>query len=744
MKSRAALILGIILLFLLAACSAGTDPNAVFLRNDTVFRYKEEKTESYIAPEGMVLTENPIPDYMYTVTLLDSDRVPLTDTHKLECAENVELIVQLTCDSSVDVTFGIMVFSSCIPIPTQADGILEAVYCQECSCGHLDFCELTLSFSPIWVKGYESLKIVVMEGIDTAVNASLQEKDYSFAVNVPFTVVDGDGTSALPVQWYSDGTHNVYDIRELFGTANTDENGKRYFEEALSVISSQALHTSLSASNTPSLTPGIALTLPAENEGTVWLHGFGQAGRYMTVLLADNTPVPAFDGKYCLFWEAPDPDRYLLAAASIHCGEAGKHTICALTFPLDAGNKPPVYDSYKIGMLWLGEGLQTSVLREKVSVLCGGVPLEEDLVLPYTSGEVTLDVSCSLELASVPRRYTLMVLCGGMLQKFRLSGTETEAYSFTLAPGESFSDTVSFSPVPYFVGDSPTEDLPIDVLFLPELTNINDHSLNTISSYQVRCYLHADFALSARSAESPTLLSSDISQYESENPQIRIGFQNTTDAFGLHSSSAGLIYTAYSLPAGRYLLFALANGVQVPLTGDSDFLTFSVTEQNQEIVFPYTFSPSEKDVKLVFVTVALNTSFMEEHPRGVGLHTIAVKQIGQATVSFGTVQTGCFADGESNTLCRSFVGFLPNDLPPNSIVFSWATYTVTQDYIDAYLNVYGYGYPGYLNVFSVTGNCMPICSDSSLTRIQSHTLHVFSPTEQGFTVARYKTPVLDS
>ena len=86
-KLLTACVILLCLLSVLSGCSSDTDSDFDFLQDHTVFRYKQENMQPYAVPEGMVLNENPMPDYIYTVTLLDSDRIPLTDEHPLACGK---------------------------------------------------------------------------------------------------------------------------------------------------------------------------------------------------------------------------------------------------------------------------------------------------------------------------------------------------------------------------------------------------------------------------------------------------------------------------------------------------------------------------------------------------------------------------------------------------------------------------------------------------------------------------------
>lgn len=709
-----------------------------------VYDYKKIETIDLPNYELNYLSEsiaNENPEYIYSVSVFDDSMNAVSSSNPIIVSDNVNFRVQLNCDSFFDVQFGIVVLSSYIPVEFQVNHCEETYYCYSVTSSKSNTVELQVSLSPILIKGYESLRLMIIENADSASTSLPVEKDFSYALDIPISIVSKEkkySSDAL----YREGDSLVYNIHEVFQYDTLSDDDQEFIDTNISAVKNNALNISLSMNESVSLNTKETLITSLSDNNIGWLKCFGQAGRYAAVIFVDNYPVKAFDNKYCLTWNFNDYNKYLNAPFSLPDIEAGTHNIYVLVQPLDMSDKQTVYDSYKSGLLILDELSNTSSIYEEADALfydeAGNLLNVETDRISYTSGKIYIEFTHSLLRSYISRQYNLYVLFNGVIQDVLFSDNSVQTVSYNLSPSESKTITLCFTPTVPQNMDIKTSDIPIDIIFLPELSNVRNSDLDNTVLFHKRFFVESDKMFLYDQGQNVTRIQTTVSDSQPEStsislltpdaPKIEYMFMGKL----MRNNSVTMNYKASGLKQGAYVVFALSNGELLKLKDDSIFMSYEIYTPDQTVEISYTLDDdSNKEIKVVFVTVSLESDITRYSP--IYYNQTMLVQENFSFKHTGEIQAYRNYDGSYHNLVL-FKG-----------TEQFNGYCCSYNYIHRKANESQskYGYSDYMNSFPISNaEFFPEYFVSASAWIVENIMHIYSPSENGFTVIKYKTPIV--
>lgn len=720
----------ILLSLLLILCSCDSE--------NTTYTYKEIKHSSYFYDTPSEMVTNEKAEYSYSVSLFDDTMTAISESNPLTLEEITTLTMQLQCDSTFEVNFGIILLSSYNPIEYCVEQLTDRFYCYSVSSSKSNTAELRLTFSPVLTSDVNSLHIILIENSDSLSTSLPEEKDFSYAFEIPILVNQKCDTTFSDI--ITSGDQWIDDIYDVFGYDSLSQNEQDFINTNIAAVKNNTLNISLSMDETPSLNTKNTLISSHSENNSGWLKCYGQAGKYATIIFIDNIPLKAFNDKYCLVWNAADYNKYLNAPFTFQNISTGVHTVYALTIALDSSNKQIVYDSYKIGLLALEDPSNDGSILDNAAVIfydsSGNILESHEDVINCTSDEIFMDFSHSLLESYLSRNYNLYILCNGIIQDFSLNNAVVTSHSYTLNPKENCTLTIKFTPTitKSFVENS--SHISLDILFLPELENLQNSDLDNTTAFHRRYYLDCErvsisenkniFELMPSELTSP-IETLSISVSTPDAPKIEYKFMGKY----MKNNSVTMHYEASGLPQGSYIVFAFSNGKMMDLLAETKFITYNIDSPYQKAEFTYTLNNTvDKKIKVVFLTISLDQNITRKSP--IYYNQLMLEQVNSTETSTGTVSAYRIFDGSY----KNYVSF-DGALVPNS-------YCCAYNYIHrkADESMLSYGYSDYMNSF-------PILSDKFIVEyfespsawIVENVMHIYSSRDNGFTVTKYRTPV---
>ena len=720
----------IILSILLILCSCNSE--------NTTYTYKEinHGIESSDTPSEMITNEKA--EYVYSVSLFDNTMRAISDSNPIILDGMTTINMQLQCDSMFEVQFGIILLSAYNPVEFRINQESTPFYCYTVSSSKSTPVELELSFFPILTSDVNSLHMIIIENSDSLSTSLPIEKDFSYAFEIPIAVNQKSETSFIDV--VASGDLWIDDIYTVFSYNSLSQQEQDFIDTNIAAVKNNSLNISLSTAETPSLSTKNTLITSLSENNSGWLKCYGQAGKYATIVLVDNIPIKAFDDKYCLVWNATDYNKYLNAPFTFEDISTGVHTVYALTLALDVSDKQVVYDSYKIGLLALADSSNDGSILDDATVIfydtLGNNLESQDNIIIYDSDEIYIEFSHSLLESYLSRKYNLYILCNGIIQDFSLNNLVMSSHSYALNPEENRTTTIKITPTITKGEAENSSHIPLDILFLPELENLQNSDLDNTTTFHKRYYIDSKkvsisenlniFELLPSEAPSPVETLS-ISVSTPDAPKIEYKFMGKY----MKNSSVTMHYEASGLPQGSYVVFAFLNGKIIDLLTDTKFITYNIDSPYQKAEFTYTLNNTvDKKIKVVFLTISLDQTITRKSP--IYYNQLMLEQVNSAETSPGIVSAYRMFDGSY----KSYVAF-DGALASNS-------YCCAYNYIHrkADESMLSYGYSDYMNSFPVLSKKFVVeYFENSSAWIVENIIHIYSPRNNGFTVTKYRTPV---
>lgn len=673
-------------------------------------------------------------EYVYTVSVFDTTMTPITVSNPLLLTTTTNINIQLQCNSLFDIQFGIIVLSSCIPIQFSVNQDSNLYFCYPVSCSDSNIQTLQLSFSPSLITDNESLHIIIIENTDAPSSSLPIEKDFSYAIEVPILISTTNYVHSN--SFYLNGNKWVDNIYETLQYSSLTSEEQSIVDTNITSVKNNSLNITLSMDNSPSLNSKNTLVSSIGEICSGWIKGYGQAGKYASIIFVDNIPVEAFEGNYCLIWEAADYNKFLNAPFSIKDLKAGVHTIYVLTISLDNANKPIVYDSYKLGLL-LTDTSNNGRIYEDISVQfmdsLGNILEPKDNILSGNSNTIYLEFSHSLFDAYMPRKYTLYILCNGLIQDITVNDIISSSTVYTLTPQETYTTKIYFTPTLPYEPDSESSLINLDILFLPELDNIQNSDLDNTVSFHKRFFLDSSM-ISYSANNTVSQLSSLKSDVSAETPTISL---STPDAAKIEylfmgrymkNNSVTIHYAASGLPKGSYVVFALLNGQLLEL--DSEFLSYEIDSPSQKVELTYTLTNDTiQKIKIVFITISLEQPITQRSH--IYYNQLMFEQINCVPTDHGSIH-----------FSRSF-----DDIYTNYVSFTGTLQATGYCYSYNYIHrkpsqtISPYGYSDHINSLPLTNEEVIIeYFESPTAWIVENITHIYFSQNNKFTVIKYRTP----
>ena len=713
--------------------------------NKITYTYKEieHNYDSQVNSHEMI--RNDVAEYAYSISLFDKNGNAISDSNPLVLSQTTTLKMHLQCDSMFKVQFGVILLSSYTPIEYSVDQNPNHSYCYSVSSSKSAPIELELSFSPVLTSDVNTLHIILIENSDSLSSSLPDEKDFSYALNIPISV---DIESSVQFSdLVSSGDQWLDNLYKIFNYDSLSEIEQEFIETNITAIKNNSLNISLSTEEAPSLSTKNTLVTSLSENTSGWLKCYGQAGKYATIIFVDNTPIKGFNDKYCLVWNATSYDQYLNAPFTLQDPKTGIHTVYALTLALDDSDKQIIYDSYKIGLLVLEDSSNDGSILDNVTTIFydsrGNVLDPQDNVITYDSEEIYLKFSHSLLESYLPRNYNLFILCDGIIQDFFINDFATSNHSYTLEPRETNTLDIKFTPVYNDKLNDASSYISLDILFIPELANLQNSDLDNTTTFHKRYYINYNrkstsnnsniFELSATELNS-TIDTFSISVSTPDAPKIEYKFMGKY----MKNNSVTMNYEAIGLPQGSYIVLALLNGQPIDLFPDTKYITYSIGSPNQKVEFMHTLNNTiDKNLKIVFLTISLDQNITRTSH--IYYNQLMLEQVNYAETSIGSVFAYRDYDGSYENYV-SFEGKLPSSSYCSS--YNYIHRRADESMLTYDESILAYGYSDYMNSFPISSSKFNVeYFESPSAWIVENIIHIYSPHENGFTVTKYRTPV---
>jgi len=569
------------------------------------YRYRDELVLSIEEiPDGIESESVSIPEFVYEVSVFDREGRAVSETSPLKLKGGCgEMRVEIEHDSNLPTVFGVMLISAYLPIEFTAEN--KKTFCYEAECEPGEKISLSIAFDTYSSKEYSSLKLVVVEKADIVARSVLSERDYSVAIDIPF---DGKSGSYGEGEYHS-GDENVKYIYDAFTGM------RKVVGDYLLRQKNNSLFTAPQSDDEISFSAMDHFYSTPNTVGSGYFRAVGQAGKYATIIYVDNQPCRAFDGKYTLVWELNTPEDLLDTVMTLPGYGEGVHKIYSLTFPIDGDiEKQSVYSS-PIRPYIISENTDTSGgdwNEFKVSIAGEGEEYTDfyDLqgkITDYTEEKIKLRLSHCVRRSLIQLEYSIFVLCNGVVQEIEHGGGKGDRIEYSMSHGKQFDTDISFTPRVLF----DTDILNIDVIFLPELTNVYNHemiwNLNVLGITQ-RTVLNYSGKVSVTD-EGTGDYSETASVSKAYPPRVFSCGEIRKNDMNIICGAASVEYELISGCGGRYVVLAFLDGELLPVADGKNYACFrDIMGESRKTVIQIPES-EETERKLLILTVPLDTVY---------------------------------------------------------------------------------------------------------------------------------------
>ena len=722
-----------VIVSLLLLCSCETQGVTYDYRDDTVLPPDN-------IPMNVTRLSNSTPEYIYDVSVLDRDGKTVTESSPLKLKNGKgEMTVEIEYDSNFPSVFGIALLSSYLPIEFTVGK--ETTFCYKTECAPGEKTSVSLSFEAVSADEYESLKLVLIEDADTVARSLLTSTDFAFSVDIPYT----GKTAAGRDNAYTDSNGKIKNLYDVFEYEKLEPDEKKIFDNTVARLKNDALFTAVQTEAKVSFMPMDQPKSITDNECYCYFRATGQAGKYATVIYVNDQPIRAFDGGYTLIWELQDTESILDTEVILPGMEEGIHKVYSLTFPIDTGReKQPVYCSpirpyFSSAKIWK----QSDWNEFTVSVLSENGEYSsfkdmQDTTVNHPGGEIRLRLIHNLPVAYFETEYTVLVLCNGIIQSFNYNGRSVGEIVYTIKEGEGFEADISFLPeIPF-----ETDELNIDVVFIPEFASIYDSELSW-NSNGLGYTQHAEINYGGGAIVSTDIAESCVTDscvkgsfpptYYSVNDPVRDG-----DYGYLVNGGTTFRYELHPGTAGRYIMLAFLEGELIPVAGGKKYAYFEFSGKAGECAaFDIDISGREdRESELMILTVSLDSVYDGRYDSGIWFDEIGFIEAREAGGTVGTVTAYSYlADGIIYG-CAEFEG----SENMNGYIQSTISGFITSS-----------PFSGLRHTNSDTFEGQSFCIDSRSSAVdstevniyQENDLKIYIKTEKGYKVAKYVTGMGD-
>ena len=550
-----------------------------------------------INPEETTV-KNDIPSYSYSASIYDKNNTLLSqniDIVDISNICNVRLQLKNMGDSPIDLCFCVLINGIMIDISANDCEIQDKIYCF--SLGAFENIEIEIRLFPEFLCGNENKVsfVFISEFNEYYIDEIESLKNYtsSLSVNVHCysdtkdylkdQVCDTEYES-IPLSEYGDGLNREI-LTETIG------------ESVCSAIMPHDDYWFLYQPHKIYIN-----TEAGDSFENFTINLFASEGEYVTMLFAEGVPIPAFNGKYYLYWKT---DGNSLITSYIKLSEQKPESInniFTITVPLDIGNTH-IYDSDKTNVYNWDQNSRSETKNFKSYIVKlsdnNGTVYKPDLTYDYSGGSVTYKYTYYQKNYCTVEKHRIMVMINGFPQFFYVGdSSELLYYDYTVDPSATKEIFLKINPR-LKEGDSEF-NISIVTLFNCEANLFNESSMENTSLIH-RMGVHysisnaSEINIQYSNNDNNYILIDPISVVSANKDDVGINLYNDFNALRKSSSSQYVfipseencsVYIEISnYDVSSYSLVIICNGELIEFGNGSKTLSFEINQSHSVYKF---------------------------------------------------------------------------------------------------------------------------------------------------------------